>query len=161
MIALVAAVSKNGAIGKNGKLPAFLPSDLSFFKKLTSGHIVVFGRKTFETLPHALSDRIVIVVSNTKSFQDKNLFTAHSVSESVSLAKRIDKTKNLFFAGGERIYRDALPLAEKLFLTELQNAFDGDAFFPAFEKELFFRKTLFRAFENGVSYEINEYTKRA
>lgn len=160
MIALVACVAKNGAIGKNGKLLVSLPRDLDFFKKLTSGHIVVFGRKTFETLPHALLNRTMIVVSNTKTFSSENVFTAKSISESVEIAKRIDKSKHIFFAGGERIYRDALPFAEKIFLTELESEFAGDVFFPLFDKGAFVSRTLFRTRENGISYAIREYCKQ-
>jgi dihydrofolate reductase len=125
-IVLVAAVGKNRAIGRGGKLPWRLADDLKRFKALTTGHAVLMGRKTFESLPHgALPDRRNLVLSRRrKDFPGAETFPTLEAA----LAAAGEGT--VFAIGGESVYREAMPLAEAMHLTLVDDAPEADAFFP-------------------------------
>ncbi|HEX3633717.1 MAG TPA: dihydrofolate reductase [Casimicrobiaceae bacterium] len=130
-IALIAAVARNGVIGLHGRLPWRLPDDLKRFRALTSGHAIIMGRKTWDSIARPLPERQNIVVTRRRDFAAPGGLVAHSLPEAIGLAT---KPSPLFVIGGEAIYRDALPLADLLFLTEIDRAFDGDARFPDFDR---------------------------
>lgn len=122
MIALVVAYSSNRVIGNEGKLPWHLPGDLKHFKELTAGGTVVMGRKTYESIPEKfrpLPGRRNIVLS-------RNGFRASGAEVRGDLPTDLD----CFVIGGDTVYAQALPLANRLYVTEIDAAFDGDAFFP-------------------------------
>ena len=125
-IVLVAAVGKNRAIGRGGKLPWRLADDLKRFKALTTGHAVLMGRKTFESLPHgALPGRRNLVLSRSKKdFPGAETFSALEAA----LAAAGEGT--VFAIGGESVYRETMPLAEAMHLTLVDDAPEADAFFP-------------------------------
>lgn len=127
MISIIVAVAENNAIGKAGDLLCHLSSDLKHFKAVTSGHTVIMGRKTFDSLPKgALPNRRNIVITRNSAFNAEKVEVAHSLEEALNMAG-----SNAFIIGGEQIYSQALPLAEKLFLTEIHADFpDADTFFP-------------------------------
>ncbi len=127
-IALIAAVSKNLAIGKDNDLLFYLPSDLKRFKRITTGHTIVMGRKTFQSLPNgALPNRRNIVI--TKS--DDMLFEGCEVYHSVeAVLEAVKAESEVFVIGGGEIYRQFYPLASKLYLTMVHQNFEGDTFFP-------------------------------
>lgn len=127
MISIIVAVAENNAIGKAGDLLCHLSSDLKHFKAVTSGHTVIMGRKTFDSLPKgALPNRRNIVITRNTAFVAEKVEVAHSLEEALNMADG-----NAFIIGGEQIYRLALPLAEKLFITEIHAEFpDADTFFP-------------------------------
>lgn len=130
-IALIAAVAANGVIGAGNQLPWRLPEDLRRFRALTFGHVVVMGRKTWESLPGALPGRQNIVVTRQQGY------VAAGADAVPSLAAALDCVRMpepVFCIGGGEIYRAALPLATTLHLTEIARNFDGDARFPAFER---------------------------
>jgi dihydrofolate reductase len=129
-VALIAAVASNGVIGAGNRLPWHLPDDLRRFRTLTSGHTVVMGRKTWESIGRPLPARQNIVVSRQPGIRLEGAAVAHSLDEALSVADRPDP---VFVIGGEALYRAALPLASILYLTEIGRAFEGDARFPAFE----------------------------
>ena len=134
MINIIAAVSKNGVIGSNGKIPWNIPEDMKFFKKMTTGNVVIMGRKTFESIGKALPERFNIVVSSSKeSFQ--GAVSSKSFKQAVTLAKTYAKENNceIFIIGGETIYRQGLEYADRLYITRVDGNFDGDACFPHFE----------------------------
>lgn len=126
---LVAALATNGVIGREGKLPWHLPDDLRHFKALTMGHPVIMGRRTFESIGRALPGRQSIVVSTT---------LGSSPVEGVELARSLDEAMLLatafpppaFVIGGSMLYAEALPRVAVMHLTELDEAFEGDTFFP-------------------------------
>src|SRR6202171_4895790 len=130
-VALIAAVARNGIIGAGNRLPWHLPEDLSRFRTLTSGHTVIMGRKTWESIGKPLPNRQNIVVSRQAGLLIDGASVAHSLDEALSLAVRQDP---VFVIGGEALYRLALPLAAVLYLTEIDRDFPGDARFPAFER---------------------------
>lgn len=127
MISIIVAVAENNAIGKAGDLLCHISSDLKHFKAVTSGHTVIMGRKTFDSLPKgALPNRRNIVITRNSAFTAENVEVAHSLEEALNMAGG-----NAFIIGGEQIYRQALPFADKLFLTKIHAEFpDADTFFP-------------------------------
>lgn len=128
-ISIIAAVAKDGAIGKQGDLLCHMSADLKRFKALTTGHTVVMGRRTFDSLPKgALPNRRNIVVTRNPQFSAPGVEVALSVDEALRLAGSDDE---VFVIGGEQIYRATIALASRLYLTEIDAHFDdADAFFP-------------------------------
>lgn len=128
MIAIIAAVSENHIIGKEGRLPWHLPKDLARFKQLTYGHPVIMGRKTFESIGKPLPGRLNIVVTKNKHYFCRGCLTAHSIEEAIDIAQKTDDT--IFIIGGGDIYRQALPLSDKIFITRIAQHIQGDVSFP-------------------------------
>jgi len=125
-ISIIAAVDENWVIGKKGGLPWRLPADLKHFKALTTGHTVIMGRKTYDSIGKPLPDRINIVVSSN----DLNLPGCVVVKSIEKALKSAPDNKEVFIMGGAQIYNQFLPLAHKLYLTKIHHQFDGDIFFP-------------------------------
>ena len=128
-LSIIAAVSKNNAIGINNTLPWNCPEDLAHFKSLTMGHPIIMGRKTFESIGRALPGRTSIVVTRNPELKANGCLIAKSIQDAVEMC---DKTA--FVIGGAEIYRQALPFADAIFLTEIQKEVEGDAFFPEFDR---------------------------
>lgn len=133
MIAIIAAVAKNRVIGKDGRIPWHIPADMEHFKKLTLGNVVIMGRRTYEEIGRPLSGRMTYLVSQTLRVEAENCHTAASLSEALQAAGERD----VFICGGAMLYEEALPIADCLYLTELEREVDGDTFFPAIDKDLF------------------------
>lgn len=135
MIAIVVAKAKNGVIGASNDLPWYLPADLRHFKELTSGHTVVMGRKTFDSivsrLGKPLPQRKNIVVTRNESFEHEGVEVAHSVNEAVAKAEG----ESIFIIGGAEIYSASLPLVDTLYITEVHAEIAGDTYFPELQKE--------------------------
>jgi len=128
----IVAVAENGVIGRGGDLPWRLPGDLKWFKKITLGHTILMGRKTWDSLPGALPDRKNWVLSRHASPED-----GMSVFRSMAEVKQaLDPSQNLFVIGGGEIYSMALPLCHELYISEVRQKIpDGDAFFPPYKDE--------------------------
>ena len=138
MTALIVARSINNVIGKNGAIPWNIPGEQKQFRELTSGNVVVMGRKTYEEIGHPLPGRKTIVLSKSKKFEGENLRTAGSVKEALALADREYKGCDVFIAGGFEVYKEAIPYVDVMYITEIQiNIEDGDVFFPEFDKKGF------------------------
>ena len=132
MISLIAAVAQNRALGKDGQLLWHLPEDMRYFRETTRGKPVIMGRKTWESLPDVfrpLRGRRNIVISRNPAYDAPGATLAGSLEEAVRLAQ---DDAEVFVIGGAEIYRQALPLAQRLYLTEVARDFDADAFFPEF-----------------------------
>lgn len=130
MISIIAAVARNGVIGKGNRLLWHLPEDMRHFRETTRGKPVIMGRKTWESLPDSfrpLPGRLNIVVSRNPSYQSPEALRASTLDEAISKAGHAEE---LFVIGGAELYRLAMPLADRLYLTEIDQDFDGDAFFP-------------------------------
>lgn len=131
-ISLIAAVARNGVIGKDNALPWRLPEDLRHFKAVTLGHPIVMGRKTWESLGRPLPGRHNIVVTRRTDYGLPGECTAvNSLAEAIAAA---DDCGELFVIGGADLYTQALPLADRLYLTEIDAEFAGDAWFPDFDR---------------------------
>ena len=136
-IAMIAAVAENRAIGIDNKMPWYLPGDLRYFKAVTMGKPIIMGRKTFESLGKPLPGRTNIVITRDKAYHFDGIKVAHSLGDALSLAEDIaliDGVQELMVIGGAEIYRQALPRAERLYLTKVYKSFEGDAFFPEFDE---------------------------
>lgn len=131
-ISLVVAVSENGGIGKDNQLLWHLPNDLKFFKKVTSGHTVIMGRKTFESIGRPLPNRRNIVITRQKALNATGIETATSITDAINLAK---DEEELFIIGGAEIYKQTLPLADRIYLTKVWVHLDADAFFQTLNPE--------------------------
>lgn len=135
-ISLIVAIGDNLVIGKQNELLWHIPDDLKRFKQLTLGHPVVMGRKTFDSiidfLGKPLPGRQNIVITRDTSWSYEGVTVAHSLEEAIEAAQETDE---VFIIGGEQIYRQALPLAERLYLTRIDDAKEGDAFFPPYEDQ--------------------------
>jgi dihydrofolate reductase len=129
-VTLVAAVARNGVIGVDGGLPWRLPDDMRRFKELTTGHVLVMGRRTYESIGRPLPNRTTIVVSRTPGWTAgaDGVLVATGVPEALGAAAAIDD--EVFVVGGARVYADALPLADRLELTHVDAEPAGDTFFP-------------------------------
>ncbi len=130
---LVAALARNGVIGKNGGLPWHLPADLKAFKATTMGKPVVMGRRTWDSIGKALPGRLNIVISRDRKLELKGAVLCHSLDDALATAAAHDASE-VMLIGGATIYAEALPLADTLTLTVVQADLDGDCSFPDFDE---------------------------
>ena len=138
-ISIIAAVGKNLELGKNNDLIWHFKDDMKFFRETTTGHPVIMGRKTFESLPKALPNRRNIVITKNTDFVAQNAETVSSLEEAMSLCEN----EEAFIIGGGQIYKEFLPYADRLYLTEIEDeCSDADTFFPYFEKEKYKKSVL-------------------
>lgn len=134
LVSLIAAVSENGVIGNNNKLPWHLPADLRFFKNTTLGHPIIMGRKNFESIGKALPGRTNIVLTKSANFAAECTVLAHSLSQAFEIAKG-SETDECFVIGGAEIYKQALPFCKKLYITRVHGVFEGNVYMPEFEQK--------------------------
>ncbi|MBN8760408.1 MAG: diacylglycerol kinase [Thiobacillus sp. 65-69] len=133
-VSVIAARARNGVIGIENRLPWRLPEDLAHFKTLTLGHPILMGRKTFESLGRPLPGRINVVITRNPDYRPAGVQVAASISEALALCAGTDE---LFFIGGAELYAQVLPLADRLYLTEVDCAPEGDAWFPDYDRTAF------------------------
>ncbi|MBI4089416.1 MAG: dihydrofolate reductase [Candidatus Levybacteria bacterium] len=164
-ISIIAAIGKNRELGKNGKIPWHIPEDFKRFKALTSGHPVIMGRKTWESLPiKPLPGRYNIVITRDVGFKindlrkGKDFTVANSLEEALRLTKSAQGDNEVFVIGGGQIYQQAIGIADKLYLTIVEGTFDADTFFPDYSD---FKKKVFeQAGESeGYKYKFLELEK--
>lgn len=127
VISIVAAMGKNRVVGKNNKLPWYLPADLKHFKELTLGKPVIMGKKTFESIGRPLPKRINIVLTRNENFNPQDCLTAHSVEEAL---KSAGEAKEVMVIGGASVYAQFLPRTDRIYLTLIDADFEGDTYFP-------------------------------
>lgn len=152
MLSIIVAVAENNVIGKDNKLIWHLPEDLKRFKKLTTGHTIIMGRKTFESLGRILPNRKHVILCNDMelNIEDENV----EVLEDISMLKQyIDSTEENFVIGGATIYKLLLPYANKIYLTLIHEKFEGDVFFPEIDE----REWKIVGTEKGLKDEKNPY----
>ena len=134
MIKILVACDENRVIGKDNQLIWHLPADLKRFKSLTTGHVILMGRKTYESIGKPLPNRTTIVITRQTDFQAEGTITAHSVDEAILKAKSLSR-EDIFIVGGAEIYTLSLALADQILLTQLHDIFEGDAYFPEISAE--------------------------
>lgn len=132
-ISLISAVAKNGVIGRNNDLPWHLPNDSAYFKRKTSHHPIIMGRKSLDALGKPLPNRTNIVLTHNRDFTTEGVTVVHTLEDAIDAASAINQHE-IFIIGGAEIYKMALPVATTLYLTEIQQAYEGDAYFPNFDK---------------------------
>ncbi|QFT89298.1 Dihydrofolate reductase [Bacillus sp. THAF10] len=160
MISLIVATDRNGLIGKNNDLPWRLPADLAYFKKITLGNTVVMGRKTFESIGKPLPKRKNIILSRN-NYKAEGCETFHSIGEVIKTSK---PNNEIFVIGGAKVFEEALPHADFLYLTYIDEEFEGDTYFPPLnekEWELISSEKGWKDEINPYDYYFRKYQKQA
>ncbi|WP_428656241.1 dihydrofolate reductase [Runella sp.] len=134
LISLIVAAAQNGVIGHDNQLIWHLPDDLKQFKRLTTGHPIIMGRKTFDSIGKPLPNRTSIVITRSTDWQSEGVIVVNSVEKAVEAARETE-TNEAFVIGGAEIYALTLPVADKIYLTEVKADFEGDARFMIPHKE--------------------------
>ncbi len=148
---MIAAIGRNRELGKGNELLWRIPDDLKRVRQLTTGHPLVMGRKTFDSIIAAvgkpLPGRTSVVVTRDDTWEHEGAVVAHSIEEGIEIAKKVPGGEEVFIFGGAQIYAEALPCADKLYLTLIDDTKDADSFFPAYEEE----------FTNIIAEEAREH----
>ena len=156
MLSIIVAKAKNNIIGKDNSMLWKLPDDLKRFKEKTTGHTIIMGRKTFESLPGMLPKRHHVVISRSCSDLGEGVEMCSSVAEFIKRYKDVDE--EIYCIGGGMIYSEMLAYADKLVLTEIDAQADAEVYFPEFDKSLYTKTILSDIEENGIHYQHVEYT---
>jgi dihydrofolate reductase len=128
----IAAMGENLVIGNDGELPWDIPEDMKYFMNTTKDHVIIMGRKTFETLDKPLPKRLTIIVTRQLGYKAEGCVVVTSLKKAIEEAKKQipPYPEEVFICGGGEIYKESLPLVNKLYLTRIQEEFDGDTFYP-------------------------------
>jgi len=129
-LSLIAAMAKNRVIGRQGDIPWKIPGEQKIFKKITLGHAVIMGRKTFESLDQPLRGRTNIIVTRQKDFRAEGCKVAHDLASAIKCCPADED--EAFICGGGQLYHEALPLADRIYLTVINRDIPGDTYFPDF-----------------------------
>lgn len=167
MVKLIVAIASNRVIGKDNDLIWHLPADMRFFTQTTKGHIVIMGRRNWDSIPlkyRPLSDRINVVITRNKEFRHPDCIVFNSLEESISHFRK-DDSKDIFIIGGGQIYKEALEknLVEEMLITHIDHAFEGDTWFPDFvenewKKELVLKHE--KDEKNAYAFSVWKYNKK-
>lgn len=156
-ISLIAAISENRAIGKNNELLWRIPDDMRRFKELTTGHPIIMGRKTYESIGKPLPNRTNIIITRNKDYSAPGCIVTNSLHEAIEKAGEIEQSE-IFIIGGGEIYKEGLKLTDKLYLTLIHEEKEGDIYFPDYSE---FKKEVSREEreQNGLKYTWLELEK--
>jgi dihydrofolate reductase len=134
MISIIVAIAKNNAIGKDNDLLWHIPEDMKRFRQITTGHTIIMGKRTYESLPNRpLKNRTNIVISDVPGDHYEGCIMAYSIQEAMD---RCPPDEECFIIGGGMVYRQFLPLADKLYITRVDKSFEADVFFPEIDPEI-------------------------
>jgi len=159
-VTIIAAAADNDALGKDNNLIWHLSEDLKRFKKLTSGHAIMMGRKTFESMPKALPNRRNIIITRNKNYLAEGAEICTSIEEALSVVKN---DLQPFIIGGGEIYRQSMALADRIELTRIHEEFDADTFFPNIpgtKWKLIGEKRFLNSSTNDLSYSYLTYIRK-
>jgi len=140
IISLIVAIAENGVIGKEGGIPWYLPADLAHFKQTTMGHPIIMGRKTYESIGRTLPGRYNVVITRQKDYRAEGCVVVGSLGQAIEKAKKAEGSNEIFIIGGEEIYNQAMPLADRIYLTKVHTSLAGDKFFK-FDQKLWRQKS--------------------
>ena len=162
MLSIIVAKAKNNIIGKDNSLIWHLPEDLKRFKELTTGHTIIMGRKTFESLGRVLPNRKHLVFSQNPDFKvnDENVEVVHSL---LQIQEYIESKEEAFIIGGAMIYKLLMPYVTKMYVTQINQEFEGDAFFPKIDTEIWEIVRQEKGIQdenNKLDYEYITYRKK-
>ena len=160
-ITLVAAIASNNVIGKENSLPWNIPEDLKRFKQMTSGHTILMGRKTFDSIGRPLPNRQNIVMTKDENFEREGIKVINDFDEALELIK--ESNEDVFVIGGSKIYELFEPVANSLAITRILKDFEGDAFFPDINWELWQIEKEEKFFDekSNIECKLIEYSKKA
>ena len=160
MISIIVAIAENYAIGKNNDLLWHIPGDMKMFKRLTSGHTVVMGKKTWESLPRRpLPNRVNIVISDDPEDRFDQCVMAGSIEDAIN---KLNSSDENFIIGGASVYRQFLPFSDRLYITWVHKSFEGDVFFPEIDFSewlLISNENISAGGENEFSYSYSIYDR--
>lgn len=157
-LSIIAAMAKNRVIGIDNTLPWRLPEDLMHFKALTIGHHILMGRKTFDSLGRPLPGRTSVVITRSKNLQLPGCIVANSIEDAIAAC---NQDSEIFIIGGAELYLQALDFADRIYLTEIQAEFEGDALFPEFDGGLWQESERRPGNSgNGLEYDFVIYDKK-
>lgn len=153
-ISLIAVIGENNALGRNNKLIFRISEDLKRFKEITSGHPIIMGRKTFESIGRPLPNRTNIILTHDKDFKAEGCEVVHSIEEGIEVAVKVEKNE-VFVIGGGQIYEQSLSLADKLYLTVVEGEPEADTYFPDYSE---FKKLMVEESHetDGLKYKFLE-----
>ncbi|MDY0408270.1 dihydrofolate reductase [Virgibacillus soli] len=154
MISLLVAMGQNHVIGLNNGMPWHLPNDLKFFKTLTTGHTIVMGRKTYDSIGKPLPNRRNVVLTRSKDVQFPDEVEVIHQLDTLKSWNKENPTEEYFVIGGGHIFDQVLPYADRMYITKIDEVFDGDTFFPAYNKE----DWKITKQEKGIKDDKNPYT---
>ena len=129
-VSIIAALGSNNVIGKKNSLPWHLPADLKHFKEMTTGKPVIMGKNTYDSIGRPLPNRVNIILTSDINFKIEGAITVHSIEEALQAAGDVSE---VMIMGGASIYKQFLPLADRLYITRVYNDFEGDIYFPEFD----------------------------
>ncbi len=161
MIIIIAAIGLNNELGKDNDLIWYLPADLKRFKKVTSGHSIIMGRNTFESIGKPLPNRRSIIITRNTSYKKEGCDVVHSLEEAINLIK---DQKNAFIIGGAQIYKEAIEkqLVDQLDITKVHQNFEADVFFPTIDQSVWeeiSEETFLPDDKNHYTYSFISYKK--
>ncbi len=156
IISIIAAMAENRVIGRENELPWDLPSEHRRFKAITMGHPVIMGRRTFESIGHPLPGRRNIIISTQQGYSPEGCTVVNDLRAAITACGDADE---VFICGGEAVFREAMPLADRIYLTIVDEEFDGDAFFPDIPDD--FAEVERKKFEDILPYSMVRYERRA
>ena len=156
IISIIAAMAENRVIGRKNELPWDLPSEHRRFKEITMGHPVIMGRKTFESIGHPLPGRQNIVISTQPGFSPEGCAVVNDLQSAIAACEGSDE---VFICGGESVFREAMPLVGRIYLTIVEDEFDGDAFFPEIPDD--FVEVGRNEFDDILPYAMVRYERKA
>ncbi|MDT4834763.1 IS1595 family transposase ISSsu9 [compost metagenome] len=160
-LSVIVAIAEDNAIGRNNQLLWHLPADLKHFKNLTTGHTIIMGRKTFDSIGKPLPNRRNIVISRNPGLEITGAEMVNSLNHAIALSK---DDSEVFIIGGAEIYRQAFPLAQRLYLTRVHGLFEADTFFPKIDATLW-KETHAITFppdeKNALSYTFSTFERIA
>lgn len=150
-------MSSNRVIGVNNTLPWHISEDLKYFKSLTTGHTIIMGRKTYESIGRPLPNRRNIVISRNTEASYEGAEVVHSIEDAFSICKNDNE---VFVIGGSNIYEQALSLVDYIYITEIKKSFSGDAFFPEINKQMWIESSRENHITNdGLEFSFVKYQK--
>jgi dihydrofolate reductase len=167
MVKLIVAKASNDVIGKDNDLIWHLPADMRFFTQSTKGHVVVMGRRNWDSIPlkfRPLSDRINVVITHNPDFKDTGCTIFHSIEEALVHYTKAEPTRDVFIIGGGQIYNHALEknLVDEMFVTHIDQAFEGDTWFPAIDENKWRKEEILshpKDEKNAHSFTVYKYTR--
>ncbi|MBR3257204.1 dihydrofolate reductase [Candidatus Saccharibacteria bacterium] len=157
---IISAVGKNNELGKNNGLIFRIPEDQKFFKTTTMSHKIVMGRKTFESIGRPLPGRKNYVITTSKTFSNENVEIISDLEKFIKENK--DSSEEIFIIGGASVYKQFLPVAKIIYLTEIDaEEKSADVFFPEFKKSSYKKSNLLASSYNNINFEINKYERES
>jgi dihydrofolate reductase len=162
ILSAIAAMASNRVIGKDGALPWSLPEDMKFFRDTTKGHIMLMGRKTFESFPGLLANRLHVVVTRQKDYHPEgaHIFSTIPAALEFCKAQTAKWGDEVFIVGGGEIYREMMTITDRIYLTEIHRPAEGNAFFPEFDKTEFV-ETARRPRQDPVPFDFVIYERQS